>query len=49
MPHMQGKKVGVMVYMRPETFRAVEDMRNPYISSSAYCAMLIEEVVSTKV
>ena len=46
MPTIQGNKFGIMVYFTPETYRAINDSRNPYISNSAYCAMIIDEVVN---
>jgi hypothetical protein len=46
MPDIKGKRLGVMVYFKPETYRALEDSRNPHISSSAYCAMIIDEVIN---
>lgn len=45
MPTYKGNRVGVTVYLTPETFRALEDSRNPHISTSAYCAMILDEVV----
>lgn len=44
MPSMTKNRVGVMVYLTPETYRKLEDARNPYISSSAHYAMILEEV-----
>ena len=44
MPTYRGNRVGVTVYLTPETFRMLEDMRNLYVSSSAHCAMILEEV-----
>jgi hypothetical protein len=48
MPTYKGNRIGVTVYLTPETFRSIEDSRNPYISSSAYCAMLLDELVGLK-
>jgi hypothetical protein len=45
MPHIKPNRIGVTVYLTPETYRALEDMRNPYISTSAHCAMILDEVV----
>lgn len=44
----KGNRIGVTVYLTPETFRALEDSRNPYVSSSAYCAMILDEVAGTQ-
>lgn len=46
MPDVKGNRVGVKVYLRPETFEKLEGSRNPYMSSSAFCAMIIEEVLA---
>lgn len=46
MPRMKGNKVGVFMYLTPEAYRELENMRNPYISTSAHCAMIIEEVLA---
>ena len=39
-------KITVTVHLNPETYRAMNDRRNPYISSSAFCAMIIDEVIN---
>ncbi len=46
MPFKQGKKYGIMVYVTPETFDAIDKMRGNYISVSAQCAMILEEVIA---
>lgn len=46
MPQTKGNRIGIMVYLLPDTFRALEDMRNPHMSSSAHCAMILDEVAS---
>lgn len=48
MPIVKKNRIGVTVYLTPETYRTIEDMRNPYVSTSAHCAMLLEEVVADK-
>jgi len=47
MPKTTGNKIVVAVHMDPETYRAMNDRRNPYISTSAFCAMIIDEVVNS--
>jgi len=46
MPVITPNRIGITVYLTPETYRALEDSRNPHISTSAYCAMILDEVVS---
>jgi hypothetical protein len=46
MSKSSGNRITVTIHMDPETYRAMNDYRNPYISTSAFCAMIIEEVVS---
>jgi hypothetical protein len=44
MPIAKGNKIGVTVFLNPETYRRMEESRNPYVSKSAFCAMALEEV-----
>lgn len=44
MPEMKGNRIGIMVYLLPDTYRALQDMRNPHLSASAHCAMILDEV-----
>lgn len=45
MPYADTNKLRVTMYLDPDTFRAMDDMRNPNVSRSAFCAMVIEEVL----
>jgi hypothetical protein len=47
MPTIKKNRIGVMVYLMPDTYRALEDIRNPHVSTSAHCAMILDEVVGT--
>ncbi|MGA9187879.1 MAG: hypothetical protein WB014_04765 [Methanosarcina sp.] len=47
-PIYKGNKIGVTVFMDPEVFRRVEDVRNPKLSSSAHCAKLLEKAIGIK-
>jgi hypothetical protein len=48
MPYMKRNKVAVTMYLDPDTFRAIDDMRNPKVSKSVFCATIITEALGTK-
>lgn len=39
-------KIEIKLYLPYETFRAMEDSRNPKMPRSAYCSMLLQELFS---
>ena len=45
---MKRNKVAVTMYLDPETFRAIDEKRNPKVSKSMFCATIITEVLGTK-
>lgn len=45
MPQVKKNRVGVMVYLMPDTYTALEKCRNPHVSTSAHLAMILDEVV----
>lgn len=45
MPLKQGNRLGVMVYLTPETYEAMEKVRGKSLSASALCAMVLEEIL----
>ena len=48
MPYLNKNKVAVTMYLDPDTFRAIDDMRNPKVSRSVFCATIITEVLGIK-
>lgn len=45
---MKDNKVAVTMYLDPDTFRALDDMRNPKVPRSVFCATIITEVLGIK-
>lgn len=48
MPLVKGNRISVTMYLLPETFEAIESSRDKHISSSAYCASLLDGLVGVK-
>lgn len=48
MPRMKGNKIGIFVYLDPETYRRLQDSRNPQTSTSSYGAMIIDEAMGMR-
>lgn len=46
MPVTTKNKIGISLFVSPDTFRAIEESRSPSISRSAFCAMALEEIFS---
>lgn len=46
MAFMKGSRIGVTIYLTPETYRALEDIKSPYLSTSAHCAMILDEAAN---
>jgi len=38
-------KIPITVYLDPETYRAMNDMRNPKVPQSVFAGMIIEETL----
>jgi hypothetical protein len=41
-------KIGITVYLEPETYRRIEEARNPRLSKSCFCALVLDEVFSVQ-
>ena len=37
-------KIGVYIYMDPDTYRVIENIRNPAVPRSSFYSMALEEV-----
>jgi hypothetical protein len=48
MPYLNKNKVAVIMYLDPDTFRAMDDMRNPKVSRSMFCATIVTGVLGIK-
>jgi hypothetical protein len=41
-------KIGMYVYLDPDTYRIIEDMRNPAVPKSTFCSMILEEAIGIR-
>lgn len=45
MPDMRGNKVRVYMYLDPDVFRQIDDIRDPKMSRSEFCSTVITEAL----